>query len=69
MGAFAQIALVAREREIFEVVSAAVFAGVDMLDVKGIRVVVFLSEPAVLTAVSGALPHLLAEDRGHQEAG
>jgi hypothetical protein len=66
--ALVQVALVAGERKVFKGIRATVLARIDVLDVKRVRVVVFLPETAILTAIPGALPHLLAESRAHHEA-
>jgi hypothetical protein len=64
---FAQIALVTGEREVFEIVRAAVLARIDVFDMERMRVVVFLSEAAILATIAGALPHLLAKGGRHHE--
>ena len=60
--------MVVGEREVFEVITAAVFAGVGVLNVKGMGTFVILPQAAILATISGTTTHLLAKGRRHYEA-
>ena len=63
--ALAQIAMVTGEREVFEVIRAAVFAGINVLNVKRMGILVFLPQAAILATIPGTPTHLLAKGRRH----
>ena len=68
VGAFAQVAVYAREAEIGFVIGAAVLARADVLDVEGGEWRVILMQATILTAVHGPLAHEDARRRGHSAA-
>ena len=68
VGAFAQIAVYAREAEVEFVIGAAVLARADVLDVEGGERRVILMQAALLAAVRGPLAHEGARRRGHSAA-
>ena len=66
--ALTRIAMVTGEREVFDIVRAAVLARVDVLDVKRMGTFMFLPQAAILATISGTTTHLLAKGRRHYEA-
>ena len=66
--AFVQVALKTGQRKIFKVVRSSMLAGDDVLDVKGMKTVVFLAEAAILAAMASAPADLVADDFSHHEA-
>ena len=57
VGAFAQVAVYAREAEVGFVIGAAVLARTDVLDVEGGEWRIILMQAAILAAVRGPLAH------------
>ena len=67
IGAFVEIAVVAREHQVFRRVLASVLARRDVFDVKRQRLL-FLPQPAILAATCRTLPDRLAQTGIHQPA-
>ena len=61
--------MVAVQSEIFQIVAAAMLSRDDVLDVKRMEGVVFVSQTAILAAIGRPLSDLFAKLRVHQTAG
>ena len=65
---FVEVALVAGQREVFQVIGPAMLARDGVFHVKTMKPVVFLTQATVLTTIRRALPDLFAKLLSHQEA-
>jgi hypothetical protein len=62
---FAQIAAVARETKVIEVICSTMLAGNDVLHVESFTGNMLLTQSAVLASVFGTHAHLLSQGIGH----
>ena len=63
--ALMRIAVMARPSKVLSVVSTAMLAGDNVLDVKAIEGIILLMDQAVFTSVAGAVTNELADGRIH----